>query len=406
MPDAAASAARDERDARIEERLQRVARFHWWPEDIAGQLGRHVIGQDDAVRRMATLLRAHVRRVQEAIEEGTALRPSGPAGETGPILLIGPSGCGKSLLIRTMAEMAALPWVIEDASGQTATGYVGRNVSDIVSHLISRSDGDIGLARWGIVGIDEFDKIRRRGAPHGLDVGGEGAQRSLLSLLDGGMVQFEWPPVGSRDSKAWFPFHCGSLMVVLAGAFEGLVDIVRRRLRIGVRRIGFGVSGTAKDGPADHEVLSQAAPEDLVAFGFLPEVVGRIREIVVMRPLAADDLRRILINAPEGPVAILQRMARREAFEFVPSDALVDGIVAEAMSRGLGARSLHAILSRVTQRALYEVPARVNPMSRGRSVVELGADALTDGSYELIHHRSRRSRKSPVEADQDPGDGS
>jgi ATP-dependent protease Clp ATPase subunit len=96
-------------------------------------------------------------------------------------------------------------------------------------------------------------------------------------------------------------------------------------------------------------------------------------------------------------------MARREAFEFVPSDALVDGIVAEAMSRGLGARSLHAILSRVTQRALYEVPARVNPMSRGRSVVELGADALTDGSYELIHHRSRRSRKSPVEADQDPG---
>ena len=384
-----------ERQERLQQRFRRIADLRVWPQDIAAMLGRHVVGQDEAVRRMATLCRAHMRRMQDAIEDGTAMQPPRQRGEAAPVLLIGPSGVGKSHLIRTMAQITSLPCVIEDASSQSATGYVGRSVSDTLAQLVIRADGEIGLGRWGIVALDEFDKLRRRTTGGGLDVSGEGVQRCMLCLLDGGTVQVEWPPSGSRSGRQWFPFAASNLMVILAGAFEGLDEVVASRLGVRKGRMGFGATNVGGGGQDRQHMLSQVTPEDLVAYGFLPEVVGRIRDVVVMRELTQDDLRRILMEAPDGPLVAQQRIAGREGFRFSLTDDLADAIVAEAMSRGLGARSLHTILARVTHRALFEVPAKTYPPRATLRTVELGVAALHDGTYSLLPTRKRRSRSDP-----------
>ena len=377
---------------RLERWLLRVRTISRRPDQIARDLSEHVIGQDEAVRAAAVLVRQHVKRLQEAIHDDIWSLDYPMRRETRPVLLVGPSGCGKTLLASHVARMAALPYVVEDCTSQTATGFVGRSVSDILAGLIVRSDGGIFIARWGLVVLDEVDKLRRRTASGSLDIGGEGAQRSLLALLDGGVIQVEWPPLGPREARTWRPFGCERLMILMAGAFSGLDDIVRRRLGMTRRKIGFAGPATKTDDVETFDILSQALPEDLIAHGMMPELVGRIGEIVPLRPLGREDLRRILIEAPDGPLALLQEAARRERFEFVLHDDLVDAIVEEASSRGLGARGLHSILSRITRRAMFEIPSDVSRFSEKRNRAELGVDAVRDGSYELVAPRGRKPR--------------
>jgi len=242
-------------------------------------------------------------------------------------------------------------------------------------------------AQWGVLILDEVDKLRRRDT-QGVDVGGEGAQRSLLSLLDGGSVQMEWPPTGPRESRTWCPFPCGRLMIILAGAFSGLADVVVGRIGR-KRRIGFG-GGSELASRGDYELLQQVTPGDLVTFGMIPEFAARLN-IVVMHDLSRDALREILLNAKEGPFAVQQRMAQRERFRLKLTDELVDAVVDEAMAQGLGARSLHARLAEITRMAFYEMPSKINPLDNGTFTVELGMEALVDGRYELTYRRHKRS---------------
>lgn len=372
---------------RTQKWLENILALHWSPRDYAKlALGKRVIGQDDAVQAMAVLMRQHVRRLQAGIESDSWMLPPSVR-ESRPTLLIGSSGCGKTLLATTVAKVASLPFACHDLTNLTAQGWVGMSTSDLVSGVLMRSDGQPAAARWGLLFLDEVDKLRSNDTA-GADVGGQGAQRSLLSLLDGGTVQVEWPPNGPREARSWQAFGCGNLMVILAGAFAGLEDIIAKRVG-GKRRIGFAVGGDGQE-RTRYELLQQVTSEDLIQFGMIPEIVGRLN-IVVMRDLSREALREILTKAPDGPLAVQQRMAARERFKLKLSDELVDAVVDEAMARGLGARPLHARLTEITRRAFYEMPSNINPLDKGSHTVELGLEALVDGSYKVAYRREKRT---------------
>lgn len=381
----------DERAAaRVQEWTRRVLSIHDLPEDIAERgLARHVIGQDEAVRAMAVLLRQHIRRLQVAIEDNTWILPTPGVRETRPTLLIGPSGCGKTLLATRAARLAGLPYACHDLTSVTATGWVGMSANDLLTALITRAECQFPMARHGLLFLDEVDKLRSRETV-GVDVGGQGAQRCLLALLDGGQVEVEWPPTGPRDGRVWYPFSCARLLIVLAGAFAGLDEIIARRVG-GKRRIGFG--GAERREPCEqYDLLSQVTPEDLTAYGMIPELVGRLN-LVVMRDLSREALRDVLLKSPDGPLSVQQRIAEREGYRLRLDETLVEAILDQAISQRLGARPLHAALAKACQRAAYEVPSRINALADGTYTVTLSVEALVDGSYELSHRRSRRSQK-------------
>lgn len=372
---------------RTQKWLENILALHWSPRDYAKLvLSKRVIGHDDAVQAMAVLMRQHVRRLQAAIQSNSWMLPPSVR-ESRPTLLIGSSGCGKTLLATTVAKVATLPFACHDLTNLTAQGWVGMSTSDILSGLLMRCDGQPAAARWGLLFLDEVDKLRSNDTA-GADVGGQGAQRSLLSLLDGGTVQVEWPPNGPREARSWQAFGCGNLMVILAGAFAGLEDIIAKRVG-GKCRIGFAVGG-AGQGRDRHELLQQVTSEDLIQYGLIPEIVGRLN-VVVMRDLSREALREILTKAPDGPLAVQQRMAQRERFRLKLTDGLVDAMVDEAMLRGLGARPLHARLTEITRRAFYEMPSNINPLDKGSHTVELGLEALVDGSYKVAYRREKRT---------------
>ncbi|MEN6546539.1 MAG: AAA family ATPase, partial [Armatimonadia bacterium] len=313
-----------------------------------------------------------------------------------PTLLIGPSGSGKTLLATRAARLAGLPYACHDLTSLTATGWVGMNTNDLLTALITRAEGQFPIARHGLLFLDEVDKLRSRETV-GVDVGGQGAQRCLLALLDGGQVEIEWPPTGPRDGRAWHPFSCARLLTILAGAFAGLDEIIAKRVG-GKRRLGFAAGQTCEP-VARHDLLCQVTAEDLIAYGMIPDLVGRLN-IVVMRELPREALRDILVKAPDGPLAIQQRMASREGYHLKLTDDLVEAIVDRAVTQGLGARPLHAMLSQACRSAAYEVPSRINPLADGRYTVELGVGALLDGAYQLSHRRARRSAGSQAQAEE------
>lgn len=382
----------DERAAaRVEEWTRRVLSIQDLPEDIATRgLGRHVIGQSEAVQAVSVLLRQHIRRLQAAIKDNTWTLPTPGIRETRPTLLIGPSGSGKTLLATRAARLAGLPYACHDLSSLTATGWVGMNTNDLLTGLIIKAEGQFAVARHGLLFLDELDKTRARDTV-GVDVGGQGAQRCLLSLLDGGQVEVEWPCNGPRENRIWYPFSCARLLIILAGAFEGLDEIIAKRVG-GRNRIGFG-SAERREPAERYDLLCQITPDDLIAYGMIRELVGRV-DIIVMRDLSRAALRDILLKAPDGPLSVQQRVAGREGYRLRLDDALVNGILDQAISQRLGARPLHALLARACQRAAYEVPSRINPLADGTYTVTLGVEALLDGSYEFSHRKTRRSARS------------
>lgn len=388
--------------ARVEEWKRRVMAIQDVPEDIAVRgLARHVIGQDEAVQAMAVLLRQHIKRLQSAISDNTWTLPTPGIRETRPTLLIGPSGSGKTLLATRAARLAGLPYACHDLTSMTATGWVGMSANDLLTALITRAEGQFPIARHGLLFLDEVDKLRSRETV-GVDVGGQGAQRCLLALLDGGQVEIEWPPTRPRDGRAWHPFSCARLLTILAGAFAGLDEIIAKRVGA-KRRLGFAADGT-REPAARQDLLCRVTEDDLIEYGMIPELSARLN-LVVMRDLSGDALRDILLKSADGPLAVQQRMAEREGYHLRLKDDLVEAMVESAMARGLGARPLHAMLAQACRRAAYEVPSRVNALAEGRYTVELGVEALVDGSYGLsFRRRSKRvAAKSAGDAESDEG---
>ena len=353
--------------------LKLILGFRPTAAELAFSVGLDVRGQDEAVRTVCLALRRHMTKLRDD--------PSGrwEAATRETVLLMGPTGCGKSRICSTLTHLTFLPHVYFDLNSLTEVGYVGASVDDIITNLIADAGGDASLAQLGAIFLDECDKLQRKESGT-LDPTRSGAQQSLLSLLDGAPVQY---CEGGRDrGRSYKTFRTDRLFVVLAGAFAGIEQIIERRVR-GRRSLGFGIAyEAAKDRQAAAaELLQQVTHDDLIVYGLLPELVGRIQTIVPIRQLDRADLLNIL-TARSGPISGTQRWARLEGVELRVTTRLLEGIAQEAEQSGLGARSLHGIVSRVVRRAMYEVTADRASRDRQPRVV-LDVDALRDGSYKV-----------------------
>jgi len=360
------------------------------PSQIAAKLMESVIGQDEACREMAVLIRQHALSIAEQRPPSVLHRNDPPPLRMPPWLIIGGTGTGKTWLCKVASSLISVPFFHANLCSFSQQGYVGNDESSIAQGLLSAAGGSLARAQTGMVMLDEIDKVRANATPT-LDVGGLGVQQALLCLLDGAtlQVQIATADTGKRDGRTQ-PFRTANLLLVAAGSFSaGLSEVIRKRLGGSRVRLGFGAAvADPYANLSEIQLLKRVATEDLSTWGLMNEICGRLANIVVLDQLSPEHLRTILCDAPRGPLAMAQAMARREGFQFRLHDNLVDLLVQQAVDSGLGARSLQASVASATCRALYELPDLIGRRRTSTPiVVELGVQALTDGSFRAIRPR-------------------
>jgi len=320
------------------------------PKELKGILDEYVIGQERAKRIFAVGVYNHYKRIfkKDLIKnDDTELQKSN-------ILLIGPTGSGKTLMAQTLAKFLDVPIAITDATSLTEAGYVGEDVENILTRLLQAADGEIEKAQQGIVFIDELDKIARLGENRSItrDVSGEGVQQALLKLIEGSVVNI--PPKGGRKhpNQDFVQIDTSNILFVCGGAFDGLGDIIKRR--VGGNVLGFTQSKRGKK--EEENLIHLVEPDDLVHYGLIPELIGRLHSIATLSELTQDDMVRILTEPKNAIIKQYKKLFAIDNVKLTFEDEAIKAIARKAISRKTGARGLRAIMEELMVDIMYELP--------------------------------------------------
>jgi ATP-dependent Clp protease ATP-binding subunit ClpX len=321
------------------------------PKRIFDQLNQWVIGQDRAKKVLSVAVYNHYKRVAAGMQiDDVELGKSN-------ILLVGPTGCGKTLLAQTLARILDVPFCIADATALTEAGYVGEDVENILLRLIQAADFDVARAEKGIVYIDEIDKISRKSDNPSItrDVSGEGVQQALLKIIEGTVANV--PPQGGRKHphQDFIQINTSNILFICGGAFEGLDTIIEKRIG-GRKAFGYSLQHD-DDGP---RVPKNVIPEDLLAYGLIPEFVGRLPVTVTLEPLDEDTLIRILTEPKNAIVRQYRKFFELDKVDLIFTAEALQETARQALQHKTGARGLRTIVEDVLTEIMYEIPSRVD----------------------------------------------
>ena len=348
------------------------------PSEIKGYLDQYVIGQDNAKRALAVAVYNHYKRIlADPLDDEVELDKSN-------ILIIGPTGTGKTLIAETLAKYLSVPFAIADATSLTEAGYVGDDVENILVRLLQIADYDIFRAQTGIIYIDEIDKVGRKSSSPSItrDVSGEGVQQALLKILEGTIAQI--PPKGGRKhpEQSLIPIDTKNILFICGGSFDGLAEIIGQR--VNAAEIGFTKSLVKLE--KEDEILKEVRPEDLIRYGFIPELIGRLPVVSTINHLDESALMRVLIEPKNSLLKQYKKLFKMEGIELDFQPEALSEIISLAMERKSGARALRSVI----ENAMLDIMFNLPEYSEDRvSHITITKEFIVRGKKPFIRRRRR-----------------